>query len=329
PGGAHAPAGRCPASRVGVPKAVRTRVWACSSTTAIRRFHITWCSRRLSGWLALIGLILATDEHRCTQMASPLVGRRATHPSSSVFVCGYFSSLEGQTFRNHFRSAGRGGRIKETVSRPPWQDGGTGGQSEIHMTVPEARLDDVVSNARDAMDRAADLYRRLGFALTERGYHSLGSINHLAMFGTDYLELIAVPKGATSGRLDLLDYPVGLNGLVFGSEDSTVTYNELAKAGVPVDPPVEFTRPVKADGQAHDARFRTVRMKPGVVPYGRIYYCHHFTRDLVWRDEWRHHDNGVVAVVRALIVEPDPAKGAKLYADMFGREAVRDIKGGK
>ena len=65
------------------------------------------------------------------------------------------------------------------------------------------------------------------------------------------------------------------------------------------------------------------------MPYGRVYYCHHFTRDLVWRDEWRHHANGTVAVVRALIVEPDPATGAKLYADMFGVEAVRDIKGGK
>jgi hypothetical protein len=65
------------------------------------------------------------------------------------------------------------------------------------------------------------------------------------------------------------------------------------------------------------------------VPYGRVYYCHHFTRDLVWRDEWRHHANGTVAVARAMIVEPDPAKGAKLYADMFGAETVRDIKGGK
>jgi Glyoxalase-like domain len=197
------------------------------------------------------------------------------------------------------------------------------------MTLPAATLDHVVINARDDMDHAADLYRHLGFTLTERGYHSLGSINHLAMFGTDYLELIAVPKGAASGRLDLLDYPFGLNGLVFGSEDSTVTYNELSKVGVPVEPPVEFTRPVKVAGKEHDARFRTVRMKAGVVPYGRVYYCHHFTRDLVWRDEWRHHDNGVVAVVRALIVEPDPAGGARLYADMFGREAVRDIKGGK
>jgi hypothetical protein len=197
------------------------------------------------------------------------------------------------------------------------------------MTLPVPTLDHVVINARDDMDRAADIYTRLGFTLTERGYHSLGSMNHLAMFGTDYLELIAVPKGATTGRMDLLTFPLGLNGLVFGSEDSAITYGELTKVGVPVEPPVEFTRPVKIGGKEHDARFRTVRMKAGVVPYGRVYYCHHFTRDLVWRDEWRHHANGVVAVARALIVEPDPARGAKLYADMFGPESVRDIKGGK
>jgi len=202
------------------------------------------------------------------------------------------------------------------------------------MTLPLATLDHVVINARDDMDAAADVYRRLGFTLTERGYHSLGSINHLAMFGTDYLELIAVPKGATSGRLDLLNFPFGLNGLVFGSEDSAVTYAALSKAGVPVEPPVEFTRPVKFEGgpsgtQERDARFRTIRMKAGVVPYGRVYYCHHFTRDLVWRDEWRHHKNGSVAVARVLLVEPDPAKAVKLYADMFGPETIRDIKGGK
>lgn len=197
------------------------------------------------------------------------------------------------------------------------------------MAFPVPTLDHVVINARDDMDHAAEVYRRLGFTLTERGYHSLGSMNHLAMFGTDYLELIAVPKGATSGRLDLLDYAPGLNGLVFGSEDSAVTYAALAKAGVPVEPPSEFTRPVKFEGGQGDARFRTIRMKPGVVPYGRVYYCHHFTRDLVWRDEWRHHKNGAVAVQRVMLVEPDPAKAAQLYVDMFGPQAVHDMKGGK
>ena len=203
------------------------------------------------------------------------------------------------------------------------------GERGNEMKLPVATLDHVVINARDDMDRAADVYTRLGFTLTERGYHSLGSMNHLAMFGTDYLELIAIPKNATSGRLDLLTFPFGLNGLDFGAEDSAITYASLSKAGVPIDAPVEFTRPVKVDGEMRDARFRTVRMKAGVVPYGRVYYCHHFTRDVVWRDEWRHHANGTVAIARFLIVEPDPAAASKLYADMFGPEAVRDIKGGK
>ena len=74
------------------------------------------------------------------------------------------------------------------------------------MKLPVATLDHVVINARNDMDHAADVYTRLGFSLTERGYHSLGSMNHLAMFGTDYLELIGVPKGATTGRMDLVSF---------------------------------------------------------------------------------------------------------------------------
>jgi len=194
------------------------------------------------------------------------------------------------------------------------------------MAFPVAMLDHVVINARDDLDHAADTYRRLGFTLTPRGYHSLGSMNHLAMFGNDFLELIAVPKNATIRR-DLLSYSVGLFGLAFGTEDSTSTYGALCKAGVPVVPPLEFVRPVDVDGAARDARFRTLGMKG--VRYGQVFFVHHFTRDLLWRDEWRHHANGVVAVDRAMIVDADPAAGTKLYADMFGPEVVRDIKGGK
>src|SRR5689334_8216268 len=186
-----------------------------------------------------------------------------------------------------------------------------GRREGFSMTLPAATLDHVVINARDDMDRAADVYRRLGFTLTERGYHSLGSINHLAILGTDYLELIGLPRGATTGRLDLLTYAPGLNGLVFGSEDSAQTYAGLKAAGLPFDPPTEFTRPVRVDGSERDARFRTIRMQAGHVPYGRIYFCHHFTRDLVWRDEWRRHANGAIAVQRAVIVEPDPVAAAR------------------
>lgn len=198
------------------------------------------------------------------------------------------------------------------------------------MALPVPTLDHVVVNARDDLDTAAETYRRLGFSLTERGYHSLGSMNHLAMFGTDYLELIAVPRDAAPDiRPDVMAAPFGLSGLVFGSEDSAATYESLVASSFKLKPPREFTRPVKIGDATRDARFRTVTLEQSDTPYGRVYFCHHFTRDVVWRDEWRHHANGAVCVQRVVIVHPDPAAAGKVYTRMFGEAAVRDIPGGR
>ena len=54
----------------------------------------------------------------------------------------------------------------------------------------ENYLDHVVINVKDDMDLAQLVFSNLGFTLTPRGYHTLGSINHLMMFGSDYMELI-------------------------------------------------------------------------------------------------------------------------------------------
>jgi hypothetical protein len=55
-------------------------------------------------------------------------------------------------------------------------------------------IDHVVINVRVDIDEAAKIFGQLGFTLTPKGYHTLGSVNHLAMFDTNYLELIGVPK---------------------------------------------------------------------------------------------------------------------------------------
>jgi glyoxalase-like protein len=190
--------------------------------------------------------------------------------------------------------------------------------------LPVPTLDHVVVNVRDRIDAGLETYRRLGFTMTPRGYHTLGSMNHLAILGNEYLELIAAAPGETR-RAEILAAPVGLNGLVFGTDDSAAVYAALHEAGVPVEPPVEFSRPVELSGGARDATFRTVRLATGVAPAGRVYFCHHFTRDLVWRDEWRHHANGAIAVARAVIVARDPSVLGALFARMFGEDAVRRV----
>ncbi len=194
-------------------------------------------------------------------------------------------------------------------------------------TLPVPTLDHVVVNLRDRIDAGLETYRRLGFTMTPRGYHTLGSMNHLAIFGNDYLELIAAAPGETL-RPEILTAPFGLNGLVFGTEDSTAVHAALHEAGVPVEPPLEFSRPVELADGPRDATFRTVRIKPDIVPAGRIYFCHHFTRELVWRDEWRHHANGAIGVARAVIVARDPSVLCGLFARMFGEDAVRRGDGG-
>ncbi len=196
------------------------------------------------------------------------------------------------------------------------------------LPLPVPTLDHVVVNARDRLDEALDIYQRLGFTMTPRGHHSLGSMNHLAMFGTDYLELLAVPTGSKQ-RPEIMQSAIGLSGLVFGTDDSAAAYEACKANGVPIDPPREFTRPVQLASGARDATFRTVTLVPGTVPAGRIYFCHHFTRDLVWRDEWRHHANGVVGITRAVIAADKPDEPGGVFARMFGRDALRPIRGGQ
>ncbi|EIM30004.1 VOC family protein [Microvirga lotononidis] len=189
-------------------------------------------------------------------------------------------------------------------------------------------LDHVVINVLDQLDFAADLYRRLGFQLTERGHHTLGSSNHLAIFGENYLELLGYEPGRQTERADLWKHPLGLTGLVFKTTDSLALHTALADKGVPVENPAEFSRPVSLPGGTRDAAFRVVRLGSQLIPNGRVFFCHHFTPELVWRDEWRQHPNGVVDIIEFIIVADDPSKTADLYRTIFESEAVTEVSGG-
>lgn len=198
----------------------------------------------------------------------------------------------------------------------------------VETILPVPALDHVVVNARDRLDDAAACYRRLGFHLTPLGRHTLGSINHLAVFGTDYLELVGVEPGAQTVRGEILRFPDGLNGLVFATEAPDDVYATLKARGLRIGAPAEFSRPVTYSGGSGEVRFRVTRLEPEAVSYGRVYFCQHLTRPLVWRDEWRRHPNGALGVARTVICAVDPDATADLYRRMFGADAVRAVAGG-
>jgi len=194
------------------------------------------------------------------------------------------------------------------------------------MPLPAPVLDHVVIDVRDQIDEAMRGFAALGFQLTPRGRHTLGSVNHLAMFATDYLELLGfAPDGAT--RLEIMRFPAGLNGLVFKTGDADIVHREAQAAGLPVLPVQAFSRPVTLDGVSQDARFRTTRLDADKIAMGRIYFCEHRTPELVWRPEWQAHPNSACAIARVVVATADPRRTAELFRALFGRNAVADRAG--
>ncbi len=186
------------------------------------------------------------------------------------------------------------------------------------MNTATSTLDHVVVNAMFETDAAASCFEALGFALTPRGYHSLGSVNHLMMFDGHYLELVGLPPGATTLRREILESRLGLDGLVFKTDDAQETYARLIDAGVRASEPQSFTRPVNVEGVEQIARFRTTRLAAEELSAGRVYFCEHLTPEWVFRAEWTKHPNGARRLKECVIVSDDPQLEVRRYALIAG-----------
>ena len=186
-------------------------------------------------------------------------------------------------------------------------------------------LDHAVILVRD-LEAAQRAYARMGFSLTPRGTHSLGSQNHCIMFEHDYLELMAVPRPhpALQHFSDFLARGEGLGALVLATDDAGALYAELAADGIAAAVPLDFSRPVADLGEA---RFRLVQLAPDAVPGCRMLACQHFTRQLVWRPEYRRHAVGATAIAAIAVVVEDTENAAARYARLLDTRAQRIDEG--
>jgi catechol 2,3-dioxygenase-like lactoylglutathione lyase family enzyme len=177
-------------------------------------------------------------------------------------------------------------------------------------------IDHVIVLVRD-LDRARDTWQRMGFAPTPRGYHSIGSQNHCLMFGRDYVELLAVPKPhpAMQHYSDFLAKGEGLGAIALATDDAAALHAGLVADGIAAQAPLDFSRPVQGLGEA---RFRIVQFPADAAPGCRMFACQHYTRELVWRPEYRSHANGALEIAAVGVVAEDPAAAAGRYAKLLG-----------
>lgn len=186
-------------------------------------------------------------------------------------------------------------------------------------------LDHAVILVRD-LDAAQRAYARMGFTLTPRGTHTLGSQNHCVMFERDYLELMAVPRPhpALQYFSDFLARGEGIGALVLATDDAGALYAELAADGIAAEAPLDFSRPVADLG---DARFRLLQLPVDAVPGCRLLACQHFTRDLVWRPEYRRHAVGATEIAALAVVVEDADGAAASYARVLDVQPQRIDEG--
>ena len=193
------------------------------------------------------------------------------------------------------------------------------------MAATVKAIDHVIAAVRD-LDSAVATYHRLGFTPTDRGHHpQLGTHNHLFMFGTDYFELIGVEHPGPDNQRwqDVLADREGLAGIALATDDAEADCAALAGQGLHPPAVSYFARPVMVAERAAEARFAAAYVPGELTPAAPMFFCQHFTPELVWRPEWQHHPNGVIAVVEVIALGPDPAAIARAYAPLVGPSGVK------
>lgn len=179
-------------------------------------------------------------------------------------------------------------------------------------------IDHAVFAVRD-LDVAHGTFKRMGFALTPRGHHTLGSQNHCIVFGDDYLELLWLPPDLKTRPFiaDFLERGEGLAALALKTGNADDAHAELRAAGLEPTAPMDFSRPVHFAGEARDASFRTLDIGAGHVPCGRLFLCEHRTPELVWRTAWQEHENGATGLAAVAVIAANVAATATAYEKIF------------
>ncbi len=194
------------------------------------------------------------------------------------------------------------------------------------MHSPLNGIDHVVI-VSDDLDHGAARYQALGFKLTPRGHHTMGTANHCAMFGDDYLELMGVPASAQVApamRAFLDTAGPGLGAIALRTDDAAQAREALLARGLDAGELRDFSRPVDLDGDTVQARFRTLDLPAGHTPGAHAFACQHYTREVAWRPGYDEHPNGVTGLDALVLVSREPQADLLRYAGLLGGDVEPD-----
>jgi len=183
------------------------------------------------------------------------------------------------------------------------------------------RLDHLVICVRDLAQAALD-WQTLGFRLTPTGVHPFGTSNRLAMFGNNFLELLAVTDAAAvppaaSGRFsfaahnrDFLATAEGMSMLAMHSTDAHADAARFEANHIGAYAPFDFGRDAVLPGGGtarveFSLAFATDPAMPGIA----FFTCQQrHPPKLFWKPEYQRHPNGALRVIEVVMSAPEPAE---------------------
>jgi hypothetical protein len=177
-------------------------------------------------------------------------------------------------------------------------------------------FDHLVLMLRDQLEEQAPVFEADGYTLTELAVHNLGSMNRLITLDSAYIELLGWPAGQAPVRKEIANSPMGPEALVFRTSDAQATYHRLEALGFGMNPVVSLERPINVKGQAHTARFDTVRFAEQPIAGFRMYFCQHLTPELVWNPETTQHANGAVSLHKIVLSAARADQTAEILAGL-------------
>jgi catechol 2,3-dioxygenase-like lactoylglutathione lyase family enzyme len=193
-------------------------------------------------------------------------------------------------------------------------------------------IDHCVILVRD-LDAAAETYRRLGFTLSPRGFHSahMGSANHTIMLQQDYFELLGMirPTEQNQRWRDEIARGEGLSAVALQTDDADKACGEIRAMGIAASDVIAFSRPVDLPaGGKSDAAFRVTTFPEGLLSGMHLFVCGQLTRAAVWIPELTTHPNGAQGLATLVMGCANPDAMAAPWAKIFGTAALSAIPGG-
>lgn len=182
------------------------------------------------------------------------------------------------------------------------------------------------------IEAASAALSHLGFSLTPFSEQShrlqadgplvpAGTANRCVMLRHGYLEFLTPTRDDTHNAQQLRDAIARYTGthlIAFGTDAPAADYQRLLHEGFAPLPPLSLQRQVSTTNGEAIARFTVVRVAPGAMPEGRIQFCQHHTRDVVWQPRWTTHANHAMGLAGLIVCVADPSHAAMRYARFTG-----------